>query len=176
MTTLIAPATRVEIPLELLRDSPFNHRTTAADLQIAARAAWSGVDYEARNLLARLWGAADGHALDKRLDTLGVDDLARFIVECGLVGDCVVYGYRVEEPLNLKLLAKAYGLDYAVIAAQASAPAAATPPPAAQAAKKPKAPKAWGANGKPEDEDDEVNDEAGCAGGGTQAALALGEA
>ncbi|MEY5100259.1 MAG: hypothetical protein RJA36_2978, partial [Pseudomonadota bacterium] len=128
-----------EIRLQMLhqvRAAAAERERSALDLQLIARAAITGVDYEARELLEELWPGVlrDGGA--KLLPTLDAGQLARLALDCALIKDLMprwVSDINKLSP-NLQAAAEHHGVDLAVL--RKAAKGASTPSPAAQAAKK----------------------------------------
>lgn len=111
---------------------------SAFDLQLVARAAFAGVDWNDRELLAELWGIDDAdddhdpredHPILAKTRTLDARDLTQFILDCALIAGvhCAHLHYADEQPEALMAAARHYG-----IAADAADPAP-TPSTAAQA-------------------------------------------
>lgn len=102
--------------LDAVRDRIRTTPRSAFDLQLVARVAYAGVDYDAYQLLAELWGEKDRSAMDQRIGQLGLEDLTRFVLDCALVNAALVNAWQHDgrdrgavEPLLAA--AKHYGVD-----------------------------------------------------------------
>jgi ParB/RepB/Spo0J family partition protein len=114
----------------------------AFDLRLVAAAALGGVPWNDKDTLATLWDVKDADALQKRVDTLSVDDLTQLLMDCAIVDNirCNPYSPNHDKPGPLLALANHYGIDAkAIMAAAAAAESAPTPSPAGASASKPKA-------------------------------------
>lgn len=131
---------------ERIRAAAATRDRDAFDLQLAARAAIAGVGWNAKGLLAKIWGHEHYGALEKAFGQMPVEQLTQLILDCALVGDIPVRAYQVGgRPETLWQAAKHYGVDVAAVRAELAEPAQAaapTAPPAARAAKKAGAPSA----------------------------------
>lgn len=98
--------------LERVRAAAAERARDAFDLALVARAAWAGVEYFDRELLAGLWGVKGADALEKKLGQLDVADLTRLLLDCALVGQCGVRShYEISiKPAALLAAAKHYGV------------------------------------------------------------------
>lgn len=84
---------------------------SAFDLQLVARAAWAGVEYLGRELLAERHGAPTVEALTKQLGQMDVPALTVFLLECALANDVAVAPHDAkDEPRLLLQAAKHYGV------------------------------------------------------------------
>ncbi|MBN8493416.1 MAG: ParB/RepB/Spo0J family partition protein [Burkholderiales bacterium] len=121
-----------------LRDAMMDRERDAFDLGLVAVAAWRGVEWRGRAVLAQLWGVSNERALEQRIGSMDVQQLTLLIMDCALVADCVVTAYNLhEKPTTLLKAAAHYDIDVDQVRAEV-APA---PAPAPAAASKP-APKA----------------------------------
>jgi len=85
---------------------------TAFDLQLVARAAWEGVEYNDRELMAELYDFKSSKQLEKTFGQMDIDALARFCMDCALVSKVLVHAYSVDaKPESLLQAAKHYGID-----------------------------------------------------------------
>lgn len=125
--------------LERIRAAAATRERDAFDLQLAARAAIAGVQYHAKELLAKLWGHRNTNALQTAMGQMPVEQLTQLILDCALIGDVPVRAYTLDHrPETLWQAAKHYGVDVAAVRAEL-APAGtveSTPAPATRAAKK----------------------------------------
>lgn len=125
--------------LQRVRAAAADRERSAFDLQLIARAAIAGVDYNQRDVLDQLWPGVlrDGGA--DVLPALGAQDLARLILDCALVADLLPrWKHELKDlPANLKAAAEHYGIDLAAVRAEA------TKPVASAAAKLPKGTRYW---------------------------------
>lgn len=119
----------------------------AFDLRLVAAAALSGVPWNDKDTLATLWGVKDAGALQKRVDTLSVDDLTQLLMDCAIVNNirCNPYINSHDKPGPLLALAGHYGIDAKAVMQAAIPPPAppaqvtSTPSAAGAGAKKAKA-------------------------------------
>jgi ParB/RepB/Spo0J family partition protein len=119
-----------------IRDQILGRERDAFDLQLVAQAAWRGVEWRARNLIAELWGFKSEHELDKRIGQMDLQQLPLFVMDCAIAPDCVVESYSLDrKPTTLLQAAKHYGVDVDQVRAEV-AKNASTPSPAARAANK----------------------------------------
>jgi ParB/RepB/Spo0J family partition protein len=108
----------------------------AFDLQLVAQAAWRGVEWHERELMAELWGFKSEHELDKRIGQMDVELLTLFVMDCALVPDCTVETYSLNhKPTTLLHAAKHYGIDVDQVRTEVTK-GACTPSTAARAADK----------------------------------------
>jgi len=85
---------------------------TAFDLQLVARAAWEGVEYNDRELMAELYDFKSSKQLEKTFGQMDMDALARFCMDCALVSKVRVHAYSIDsKPESLLQAAKHYGID-----------------------------------------------------------------
>lgn len=166
---------------------------TTFDLQVIARMAWNGTDWNLRDFIAELWGTT-ASAIEKRIGSMASDEASRFMIDCAIVAHVTGNSYQLDrEPTNLIAFAKNYGVDIKLAriggltptpAAQASTRPDSKKPPKksspvaagtgsgrgpAQRVKKPGSPKEYDAAGKEVKDDaaaggEGVKDEAGGAG------------
>lgn len=99
---------------------------SAFDLQMVASVTVDGVDYGARNLLARLHGFKNRDELDKKIGQMPVEQLTLLMLDCALVDNVLVHGYGNDKPKALMAAAKRYGVDIAAIRKEVTATAADT--------------------------------------------------
>jgi ParB/RepB/Spo0J family partition protein len=84
---------------------------SAFDLALVARAAYAGVAYEARTLLAKLWNK-DGRAdLTKAFNSMSLGDLTQFVMDCALVNEVPVNPWNPNPAETLLLAASHYKVD-----------------------------------------------------------------
>jgi ParB/RepB/Spo0J family partition protein len=107
------------------------------DLRMVAAAAFAGVDYNERGLIAELHGTKDQDALKRQIDHMGVPELTALVLDC-----CIVDGVRVNfwnlhsKPGPLLALANHYGVDVKTVMAGQPAEATSTPASAGASALK----------------------------------------
>lgn len=119
-----------------VRDAIMERERDAFDLGLAAMAAWRGVQWRGRAVMAELWGLRNEQELQRRIAHMDVQQLTLLIMDCALVSDCVVSAYSLDEkPMALLQAAKHYGIDVDQVRAEVTK-GASTPSPAARAAKK----------------------------------------
>lgn len=134
----MADETRVRLAiLEPLRAAIASSPRCHLDLQLAARAAFAGVEWNDRPLLARLWQCSSYDQLRKQLGSMSTEQLTLLMIDCGLI-EGVECKHSIDPAPHFFDAAKHYGIDAAAIRLQVQAPAKAgsTPPSAARAPEK----------------------------------------
>ena len=128
---------------------------TAFDLRMVANVALRGVNWSDRPLLAKLWDLKNENGLDELPDTLDLDAVTRFVLDCALVGNVHIrHVYDMTDvPTDLLAACKHYGIDTPSTAGAGAKKAA------AGAGAKQRTSAAWPA--ADEDQDDK---DTGCAG------------
>lgn len=137
---LMAENQRRRALLDQVRAATRATKRSAFDLQLVARAAFAGVEWADRELLAELWGCegaddyrdgSEDHPLLAKTLSLDVSGLTQFILDCALVAGVRLahLHYADDQPEALMAAARHYG-----IGADAAEPAP-TPSTAAQAKK-----------------------------------------
>jgi ParB/RepB/Spo0J family partition protein len=91
---------------------------SAFDLGLVAAAALAGVEYSAREALAKLWGHGSTEKLGKALGSMSAADLNLFLMDCALVNDLIVNAWRPEPADTLHAAARHYKIDADAIRAQ----------------------------------------------------------
>lgn len=91
---------------------------SAFDLGLVAAAAYAGVEYSAREALAKLWGHGSTEKLRKALGSMAAADLNLFLMDCALVNDLIVNAWRPEPAEALNAAARHYKIDAAAIRAE----------------------------------------------------------
>jgi ParB/RepB/Spo0J family partition protein len=108
----------------------------AFDLRLVAAAAFAGVNYHDRRLVAELHDAKDDDALKLAIDTMSVAQLEALIMDCAIVDNVRVPPYNLSaQPLPLLALAEHYGVDAKAVMRESAQPAP-TPSPAGASANK----------------------------------------
>ena len=119
-----------------IRDQIVKRERDAFDLQLVAQAAWRGIEWYERKLMAELWGFKSEHELDKRIGQMDLQQLTLFVMDCALVPDCLVEPYTLhQKPTILLQAAKHYDIDVDQVRAEVTK-GASTPTAAAQAKEK----------------------------------------
>lgn len=122
--------------LKDIRDQILGRDRDAFDLQLVAQAAWRGVSWQCRNLMAELWGFKNEDQLDKKIGQMDLQQLTLFVMDCAIAPDCVVNHYELNaKPTTLLAAAKHYGIDVDQVRAEVTK-GAFTPSPAARAKEK----------------------------------------
>lgn len=84
---------------------------SAFDLGLVARAAFAGVEYSARELLAKLWNKNGRTDLTKAFSSMNTDELTQFVMDCALVNDIPVQPWNPQPAETLLLAARHYQVD-----------------------------------------------------------------
>ncbi len=101
---------------------------TTFDLQVIARMAWNGTNWDRRSFIAELWGQK-ADALEKRIGSMTADEASRFMLDCAMTENVAGHSYLLDrEPTTLLAFAKNYGVDITLARIGGL-----TPTPAAQA-------------------------------------------
>lgn len=135
-------AARINV-LQAVRDKIKSTERSAFDMSLIARAAYAGVTWAGKPILAQIWNCKNSDKLEGAIDTMTPDELMLFMFDCALVDDCAVRWHSLKDkPTDLLNVAAYYGVDVAAARGEAPAKPASTPSTAARAAK--------GMNGKAE--------------------------
>lgn len=174
--------------LKRITDAMTTTARDAFDLQLIARAAWAGVEYHAKEVLAEIHDAKSGAALSKLIGQMDTATLTTFLMQCALINDVAVRSHDLtSKPTDLLDAAEHYGVNVGQLRAELTG-VAPTPALAARADKKanagankaaPAAVEAWDkAFPKPKGKSKakEQKDDAGVAGGSAGQADLLEEA
>jgi ParB/RepB/Spo0J family partition protein len=98
--------------LAQVRQAAANTVRSAFDLQLIARTTWEGVEYLHRRVIANLHGFETEGALGDRIGQMSADQLGLLCLDCALVEEVKVDGYRLKaEPTNLLQAAAHYGIE-----------------------------------------------------------------
>lgn len=125
--------------LEQLRAKVKAAPRSAFDLGLVAIAAYAGVEYQARRVLAKLWNhSGDVDKMHAKLRQLSAADLTLFLMDCALVNDVPVDAWRTEPAITLLAAAREYKVDAAGIRKEVEAACAQPPSEKPQPAKQPK--------------------------------------
>lgn len=112
--------------LDRVLDVLAGRERTAHDLYLVAAAAFKGVDWSEKDLIAERWGFDDRQDFEERIGQLSVKQLNRLVMECAIINDVKVNAYSLDNKPEL-LLAMAKRLDVPLEPASTPSPAALAP-------------------------------------------------
>ena len=111
------------ILLDKVRAAAVQQPRGAFDTQLIAQLAWAGVEYRNRQSLAKLYDKPNGEALGKYIGQMPGEQLGFFMLDCALIDNVYLDGWsaqRGDKPDALLAAAKHYGIDAAVVRAEAT--------------------------------------------------------